>query len=150
MELNTVHLWVSCTLTPVRERRPAGGSGCGTPVMGRTNRDLPVRVVGPRVILSPETWTMALMGIEKARPTYWLKDNRGALPSIIAVIAGAMFWAVGAIGGIEILADASSPMAMLTGLYIGLAAVAVSIIIATLALNDLARRYARTRNLREG
>ncbi|WP_269076565.1 hypothetical protein [Arthrobacter antioxidans] len=41
-------------------------------------------------------------------------------------------------------------MAMLTGLYIGLAAVAVSIIIATLALNDVARRDARTWNRREG
>ena len=91
---------------------------------------------------------MALMGIEKVRPTHWLRDNRGALPSITAIIAVAMFWVVGAIGGMSFLADAKSPMAMLTGLYIGLAAVAVSIIIATLALNDLARRYARTRHRR--
>lgn len=88
---------------------------------------------------------MARMGIEKARPAYWLRNNRGALPSIVAIVAVAVFWAVVAIGGIGYLADASSPMAMLTGLYIGLAAVAVSIIIATLAINDLARRYSRPR-----
>lgn len=91
---------------------------------------------------------MALMGIDKAQPAHWLKDNQGALPSIIAVIAVTLFWVVGAIGGIRFLADASSPMAMLTGLYIGLAAVAVLIIITTLAVNDLTRRYARTRNRR--
>lgn len=91
---------------------------------------------------------MALMGINRAQPSHWLRNNRDALPSLIAVIAVALFWVVGAVGGIRFLADASSPMAMLTGLYIGLAAVAVSIIITTLALNDLARRYARTRNRR--
>ncbi|MHA7284540.1 hypothetical protein [Arthrobacter sp. TMS2-4] len=91
---------------------------------------------------------MALMGINRARPSHWLRDNRDALPSLIAVSAVALFWVVGAVGGIRFLADASSPMAMLTGLYVGLAAVAVSIIIATLALNDLARRYARTRDRR--
>ncbi|WP_394251989.1 hypothetical protein [Arthrobacter pityocampae] len=91
---------------------------------------------------------MALMGIDKARTTHWLSHNRDALPSITAVIAVALFWVTGAVGGIRYLADASTPMAMLTGLYLGLAAVAVSIIIATLALNDLARRYARTRNRR--
>jgi hypothetical protein len=91
---------------------------------------------------------MALMGIDKARPTQWIKDNQGALPSIIAVVAVAAFWVVGAIGGIGFLAEASSPMTMLTGLYIGLAAVAVSIIVATLALNDLARRYSRPRRRR--
>ncbi|MBG6226693.1 hypothetical protein IWX63_003295 [Arthrobacter sp. CAN_A2] len=89
---------------------------------------------------------MALMGINRARPSHWLKNHRDALPSLVAVIAVALFWVVGAVGGIRFLADASSPMAMLTGLYVGLAAVAVSIIITTLALNDLARRYARTRN----
>ncbi|WP_104164391.1 hypothetical protein [Arthrobacter sp. SX1312] len=76
------------------------------------------------------------------------RDPSGTCPFIIAVVAVAMFWVAGAIGGIGFLTDASSPMTMLTGLYIGLAAVAVSIIIATLALNDIARRYARTRSRR--
>ncbi|WP_146069574.1 hypothetical protein [Arthrobacter sp. B0490] len=91
---------------------------------------------------------MANMGVQKARPAHWLKDHRGALPSVAAVLAVAALWVVGAIGGIGFMADASSPMAMLTGLYVGLAAVAVSIIIATLALNDLAGRYYRTRSRR--
>ena len=88
---------------------------------------------------------MAFMGVLKARAALWLRDHRGAVPSIIAVLAVVVFWVVGAIGGAGFLAGASSPMAMLTGLYVGLAAVAVSIIIATLALNDLARRYSRSR-----
>ncbi|WP_434995236.1 hypothetical protein [Arthrobacter sp. Ld5] len=90
------------------------------------------------------------MGTDKAQSNDWLKDNRGALPSIIAVIAVTVFWAVGGIGEIRYLADASSFMALLTGLYIVLAAMAVSIIITTLALTDLAGRYARPRNRREG
>lgn len=39
-------------------------------------------------------------------------------------------------------------MTMLVGLYAGLAAVAVSIIVAILALNDLAGRYTRPRTRR--
>lgn len=91
---------------------------------------------------------MALLGIEPARPTQSLKDNRGALPSILALAAVALFWVVGAVGGLGVLHDASSPMAMLTGLYVGLAAVAVSIIVATLAVNDLVSRYSRPRTRR--
>ncbi len=91
---------------------------------------------------------MALLGIEQARPTQWLKDNRAALPSMIALLGVAAFWIVGPVGGLGFLSDASSPMAMLTGLYVGLAAVAVSIIIATLALNDLVNRYSRRRTRR--
>ena len=88
---------------------------------------------------------MALLGIEKVRPTQWLRDNKAALPSLLALVAVAVFWFVGTIGGIGYLAGASSPMAMLTGLYVGLAAVAVSIIIVILAVTDLTRRYARPR-----
>jgi hypothetical protein len=88
---------------------------------------------------------MALMGAQKTGPVQWLKEHRGALPSITVVLGVVVFWVVGAIGGLRFLAEASSPMVMLTGLYIGLAAVAVSIIIATLALSDLARRYSRPR-----
>lgn len=88
---------------------------------------------------------MVFVGVLKARLALWLRDHRGALPSIIAVLAVVAFWVIGTIGGAGFLAGASSPMSMLTGLYVGLAAVAVSIIIATLALNDLARRYSRSR-----
>ncbi|VDR31885.1 Uncharacterised protein [Arthrobacter agilis] len=88
------------------------------------------------------------MGIETVRPAQWIRDNRSALPSIIALALVAAFWVVGAIGGIGFLAEASSPMTMLVGLYAGLSAVAVSIIVAILALNDLAGRYTRPRTRR--
>lgn len=91
---------------------------------------------------------MALIGAHKARTTHWLRDHRGDLPSITALLAVTVLWVVGAINGIGFLAEASSPMMMLTGLYIGLAVVAVSIIIATLAINDLIRRYSRPRTPR--
>jgi hypothetical protein len=91
---------------------------------------------------------MALMGIQAGQSTRWLKDNKGALPSIAALLAVVTFWVVAAVGGVGFLAEASSPMAMLTGLYVGLAAVAVSIIAATLALNHLVGRYSRPRTRR--
>ncbi|WP_394251991.1 hypothetical protein [Arthrobacter pityocampae] len=89
------------------------------------------------------------MTIEKERPASWLRDNRGALPSILMGIAVALFWAGGGMSWIRHLADARSFMALLTGLYIALATVAVSVILATIALTDLAGRYARTRNRRQ-
>lgn len=113
---------------------------CGLPVAIVTH---PIRVVSPRAPAAPDTWSMALMGIKRAQPAHWLKDNRAALPSIIALLGVAVFWVVGAVGGIGFLREASSPMAMLAGLYVMLAAVAVSIIIATLALTDVTRRLSR-------
>lgn len=86
---------------------------------------------------------MALMGVQKTGSTQWFREHRGALPSIAALLAVVALWVVGAIGGIGFLAEANSPMAMLVGLYGGLAVVAVSIIIATLAINDLVRRYSK-------
>ncbi len=88
------------------------------------------------------------MGFGSARPTQWFKHNQGAVPSLVALLGVALFWVVGAVGGIGFLRDASSPMTMLTGLYVMLAAVAVSIIISTLALTDLTRRYSRPRTRR--
>ncbi|THJ67478.1 hypothetical protein E8P82_05115 [Arthrobacter echini] len=91
---------------------------------------------------------MVLMGIETARPAQWLKDNRTALPSVLALLGVAVFWVVGAFGGISFLHDATSPMAMLTGLYLMLVAVAASIIVAVLALTDLVRRFSGQRMAR--
>lgn len=88
------------------------------------------------------------MGAQKARMTHWFNKHRRALPSISALLAVAAFWVIGAINGIGFLAEASSPMMMLTGLYVGLAVVAVSIIIATLAINDLVHHYSRRRTRR--
>lgn len=88
---------------------------------------------------------MALMGIRAGRSTQEFKDNREILPPTAALLGVIVFWSVGAVGGIGYLHNASSPMAMLTGLYGMLAAVAVSIIIATLAVMDLGRRFSRQR-----
>lgn len=83
---------------------------------------------------------MALWGIESARPTRWLRENKAVLPSLITLVGLSIFWTVGAVGGVHFLADADSPVMILTGLYMMLAAVAVSVIIATLALTDFSRR----------
>jgi hypothetical protein len=91
---------------------------------------------------------MALMGRQTEPFTRSVRDNKASLPSIIALLAVAVLWAAGAISGISYLAEESSPLAMLTGLYVGLAAVAVSIIITTLALNNLAGRYSHQRTKR--
>lgn len=88
---------------------------------------------------------MALMGVHRTGPARWFREHRGVLPSVGALLVVAVLWVVGAVGGIGFLNDASSPMEMLTGLYVGLAVVAVSVIVATLALNDLLRRYSRAR-----
>jgi hypothetical protein len=91
---------------------------------------------------------MALMGSQNTRPTHWFREHRGDLPAISALLAITALWVVGAINGIGFLAEANSPLMMLTGLYVGLAVVAVSIIIATLAINDLLRRHSRPRTPR--
>ncbi|AUZ88847.1 hypothetical protein ACX80L_03970 [Arthrobacter sp. MDT1-48-3] len=91
---------------------------------------------------------MALLGIETARPARWIKNHLGALPSILALVVVAASWVVGAATAHAYLTDADSPLAMLGGLYVGLAAGAVSIIVTTLALNDLVSRYSRPRRRR--
>ncbi len=78
----------------------------------------------------------------------WLKENRASIPSAVALLVVVVFWIVAAAGGLGLLHDASSPMAMLTGLYLMLALVAVSIIVAVLAATDLLRRAAERRGQR--
>lgn len=75
----------------------------------------------------------------------WLMDHKAALPSIAALVAVAALWILGAVGGIAFLAGAGSPTTLLIGLYALLVGVALSSIIATLALNDLLSRYSRPR-----
>lgn len=88
------------------------------------------------------------MGIRSGQPTQWLMDNRRAIPSLLALTGVAAFWVVGTIGGLQYLTGARSLMVMLTGLYLALAAVAVTIIIVTLALNHLMNHVAERRNSR--
>ncbi|MCU1632969.1 MAG: hypothetical protein JWM61_1621 [Micrococcaceae bacterium] len=88
------------------------------------------------------------MGITAGRSAQWFKDNRETLPASAALLGVAVFWVVGAVGGIGYLHNANSPMAILTGLYVMLAAVAVSIIITILAVMDLTRRLSRQRTRR--
>jgi hypothetical protein len=59
---------------------------------------------------------------------------------MLALLGVVAFWAVGAVDGIGFMHDAHSPLALLTGLYVMLAVVSVSIIIATLALTNLVSR----------
>lgn len=82
---------------------------------------------------------------KKAQLAQWLKGCRAALSSIMALLGVAVFWAVGVVGGIGFLREASSPLVMLAGLYVMLSAVAASIIVATLSLTELARRFSRHR-----
>jgi hypothetical protein len=88
---------------------------------------------------------MAFRGMGEHDSMQWIRDNKAVLPSVIGLLGVAAFWLVGLVGGVGYLASANSPMAMLTGLYFMLAAVAVSIIIAILAINDLLNRYVRRR-----
>ncbi|MHA7181321.1 hypothetical protein ACX80J_14545 [Arthrobacter sp. MDB2-24] len=92
---------------------------------------------------------MALKGIEAGQIARRVRANKAALPSIAVLIAVAVVWVVGVVSGIGFLADASSPMVMLVGLYLMLAGVAVSIIVATLALKDVLTRYSRPRTGRK-
>lgn len=97
----------------------------------------------------PDTWIVARTGFKAGYRSQWFTDHRDALPSMMALVGVAVFWVIGAVGGISYLHAASSPMAMLIGLYVMLGAVAVSIIIATLGITDLTRRFSRQRIRRQ-
>jgi uncharacterized membrane protein len=79
------------------------------------------------------------------RPGKWLDEHLGIFPSLVALLAVAVFWVVGLIDGIRYLDNSSSPIAMLGGFYVMLAAVALSLIITTAALSQLARHFSRQR-----
>lgn len=74
----------------------------------------------------------------------WVRRRRAAIAPLIALSIVAGFWIIGLSGGIRYLHAASSPLTMLAGLYIMLAAIALSIIIIiTAALSRLADRVPR-------
>lgn len=78
----------------------------------------------------------------------WLRKNKTSIPAYMALLAVASFWVAGGVGALDLLGEARSPMAMLTGLYLMLALVAVSIIITVLALTDLTRRASDSKRRR--
>lgn len=71
--------------------------------------------------------------------------TKAALPSMTALLRVATFWVVGLVSGSIHFAVASTLKAMRTRLPMMLAAVAVSIIIAFLAIDGLLDRHVRTR-----
>ncbi|WP_026550773.1 hypothetical protein [Arthrobacter sp. Br18] len=78
----------------------------------------------------------------------WVRKNKASIPAYVTLLAVAGFWIAGGLGALDVLGEASSPMAMLAGLYLMLALVAVSIIVTVLALTDLTRRAADTKRQR--
>jgi uncharacterized membrane protein len=75
----------------------------------------------------------------------WLREHRSSIPAAVALGAVLLFWLIGALGGLGLLHEAQSPMAMLAGLYLMLVLLAVSIVIAALSVLDLSRRAAARR-----
>lgn len=80
-------------------------------------------------------------------PVYrrWAREHHEAIMPLVALGLVVGFWAVGLGGGISYLHSASSLMTMIGGLYVMLAAVALSIIVATAALSHLAHHFSRRR-----
>jgi len=72
------------------------------------------------------------------------RGHRRAAASLAGV---GVFWAVGLFGGLRILHSASSPMTMLVLLYVMLAVVAFSFVVAAAAMAELGR-YATERRRR--
>ncbi|MDQ0733560.1 hypothetical protein [Arthrobacter agilis] len=71
--------------------------------------------------------------------------DRGQGRAAYALIGVGIFWAVGLFGGLRILHSASSPMTTLVVLYVMLAAVALSLVIAAAAVAELGRQAAQRR-----
>jgi hypothetical protein len=105
----------------------------------------PIRVGSILLAAGPDTWKVSLISIEAVRKLQWFKDSETGRPSMAVLLGVVLLWALGAVGGLAYLSHVSSLMVMLTGLYVGLAAVVVSIAVATLAANDLVVRYYRPR-----
>lgn len=80
-------------------------------------------------------------------PVYrrWAREHHEAIVPLVALGLVAGFWAVGLVGGLNYLHSASSLITMIGGLYVMLAAVALSIIVTTAALSRLAHHFSRRR-----
>ncbi|OUM45611.1 hypothetical protein [Arthrobacter sedimenti] len=71
--------------------------------------------------------------------------NRGRKRAAYALAGVGIFWAVGLLGGLRILHTAASPMTILVLLYVMLAIVALSLVIAAAAVAELGRQTAERR-----
>lgn len=71
--------------------------------------------------------------------------DRGRKRAACALAGVGVFWAVGLLGGLRILHGASSPMTTLVLLYVMLAVVALSLVIAAAAVAELGRQAAERR-----
>lgn len=75
----------------------------------------------------------------------WLGLHRDAVPALVVLLVIVVVWTIGAFGGLRYLQDASSPMAILGGLYLMLAGLGVSVVIAVVAVNHLVGHFAQSR-----
>ncbi|BBE21673.1 hypothetical protein MN0502_05560 [Arthrobacter sp. MN05-02] len=71
--------------------------------------------------------------------------ERGPRRAAYALAGVGVFWAVGLLGGLRILHTASSPMTTLVLLYVMLAVVALSLVVAAAAFAELGRQAAERR-----
>ena len=71
--------------------------------------------------------------------------HRGHRRPAYALAGVGIFWAVGLLGGLRILHSAASPITTLILLYVMLAVVALSLVIAAAAIAEIGRRTARKR-----
>ncbi|WP_434992562.1 hypothetical protein [Arthrobacter sp. Ld5] len=71
--------------------------------------------------------------------------DRGHRRAAYALAGVGVFWAVGLFGGLRILHGASSPMTTLVVLYVMLAVVALSLVVAAAAVAELGRQAAERR-----
>ena len=75
----------------------------------------------------------------------WWGVHRAAVPALVALLIIVVAWTVGAYGGLGYLQDASSPMAILGGLYLMLAGMGVSVVIAVVAVHYLIGHFSQSR-----
>lgn len=74
-----------------------------------------------------------------------MRAHRAAVPALVVLLVIVVVWIVGAFGGLRYLQDASSPMAILGGLYVMLAGIGVSVVIAVVAVNHLIGHFSQSR-----
>lgn len=77
----------------------------------------------------------------------WLNRNRDLVPSVGALLAVAVFWLAGVLGGLRLLNGFRSPVAELVGLYLMLILMIASIAVAFWAARELRRRISYRRRI---